>query len=345
MSEGKKKVRMKDIAEKLSISINAVSLALNNKPGVSDETRKKVLEAAKELEYNEGYQFFMKSNQFDDICMMTEEINFRDVKFYSNVILGIENEAKKNHYDLIINFIDRNNYSIPPSIEQRKVSGIIIVGYVDDDYLNKVLSYDIPVILVDHASMLISTDAVLTQNVQGSFMETKHLIDMGHSDIGFFGDIESTLSFNERWYGYNNAMKKYNLPVKSEFCFTDSIEKYAIKNDYKSVRDMLEKRGKFPTAWVCANDSAAVTLINALELMDIKVPDDISVIGFDDIELCKIINPNLSTIRVNKELMGIMAVRNLMERMNNKDKPCYHTRLDVSLVDRKSVKNLKLKRY
>ena len=339
--EGKKKVRMKDIAEKLNISINAVSLALNNKSGVSDETRQKVLETAKSLEYNEGYYSFMKSNQFDNICIMTEEANFRDVKFYSNVILGIENEAKKNHYDLIINFIDRDKYSIPPSIEQRKVSGIIIVGYVDDDYLKKVLSFDIPVILVDHASMLINTDAVLTQNVQGSFMETKYLIDKGHRDIGFFGDIDSSLSFTERWYGYNKAMKKYNIPVKDKFCFTDSIEKYAIKNDYKIVREMLDKRGEFPTAWVCANDSAAVTLINALELIGKKVPDDISVIGFDDIELCKIINPNLSTIRVNKDLMGVAAVRNLMARMLDKNQPFYHTRLEVSLIERKSVKELK----
>lgn len=338
MAESKKKVRMKDIAEKLSISINAVSLALNNKSGVSDETRQRVLKAAKELEYNEGYQFFIKSNQFDNICIMTEEINFRDVKFYSDVILGIENEAKKNKYDLIINFIDRNNYIVPPSIEQRKVSGIIIVGYVSDDYLNKVLSYDIPVILVDHASMLINTDAVLTQNVQGSFMETKYLIDKGHRDIGFFGDIESSLSFNERWIGYNSAMKKYNIPVKSEFCFTEFIEQYAVKNDYKGVREMLDKREKFPTAWVCANDSAAVTLVNALELIGIKVPDDISVIGFDDIELCKIITPNLSTIHVNKDLMGAAAVKNLIKRIHDKNMPCYHTRLEVDLIERKSVK-------
>lgn len=340
MSSQKKKVRMKDIADKLNISVNAVSLALNNKAGVSSETRQKVLEIANELEYVDRSPSLIKKNQLNNICLMIEERNFKDVRFYSSVILGIESEAKKNNYDLIVTFIDKNNYTIPSSIEQKKVSGIIIVGTVDDEYLKRVLYYGIPIIQVDNASFSINTDAVLTQNISGAYMATKYLIDNNHKEIGFFGEKDLTLSFYERWIGFNKSMEDNGLTIDEKLCLTNSIENYALKNDYKAVKEIIEKMDKLPTAWVCANDSAAVTLINALNIINIRVPDDISVIGFDDIDLCKAITPNLTTIRINKNFMGAQAVRNLLWRMENIDEPNYHTRMAVELIERKSVKRI-----
>lgn len=338
-SEGKR-VRMKDIAERLDISVNAVSLAINNKSGVSEKTRQRILKAAEELDYLDSHPTMARKNQLNNICMMIEEKNFRDTRFYSRVILGIENEAKKSGYDVIVSFIDMDSGAIPSSIEQGKAAGIIIVGSVQDEYLSKALSYGIPTVLVDHASFSISTDAILTQNIPGAFMATKYLIDKGHIDIGFFGEKYLTLSFNERWIGYCEAMRQYNLPVIDDFCLTDSIDNYAVNNDYESVAGILSNMKKLPTAWVCGNDSAAIILINALNSIGKNVPDDVSIVGFDDIDLCTIVSPNLTTIRVDKGLMGVNGVKKLLMRMEDRKNPNCHIRMAVNIVERDSVKKI-----
>lgn len=341
MDDTRKKVRMKDIAEKLNMSINAVSLALNNKAGVSESTRQQILKVADELEYLEKKPVFVKRNQLNNICMMIEEKNFRDTRFYSRIIIGIEEEAKKYDYDVIVSFIDNDHYVLPSSIEQGKAAGIIILGSVRDEYLSKAVSYGIPLVVVDHASFSIDTDAILTQNTIGTYTATKHLIENGHREIGFFGERYITLSFNERWMGFCEAMRRYGLPVVEEFCFTDFIEEYAVINNYEPVVQILKGIKRFPTAWVCANDSAAIILINALNSLGFSVPEDISVIGFDDIDLCKVISPNLTTIRVEKKLMGVNAVRSLLSRMENRNEPNRHMRMSVKLIERDSVKSLK----
>jgi LacI family transcriptional regulator len=340
MGEAKKKVRMKDIADKLNISINAVSLALNNKPGISEKTRQQVLKTAVELNYFDRHTALADINHLDNICLMIEKKNFKDTRFYSRVILGIENEAKNNNYDLLVSIIDKDEHEVPSSIELGKTSGILIVGSIDDELLERILSYGIPLALVDHASFLINTDAILTENVSGEFMATKYLIDCGHKEIGFFGDKDFTLSFNERWIGFNESMKRANIPINLDYCITDLVEDYVLKNDFKTVANIIRSMDKLPTAWVCANDSAAVILISALRELNIKVPDDISVIGFDDIDLCKITSPNLTTMRIDKKLMGAKAVKNLLWRMENMDQPNQHVKLSVNLVERESVKKV-----
>lgn len=204
---------MKDIAERLNLSINAVSLALNDKVGVSEETRKIVLKTADEMGYFDENPSFIAKNHFRNICLLIEERNFRDTHFYTKVILGIENEAKKNNYDILVNFMNQDDFQVPSSVETRKVSGILVVGTIKDEHLEKLLKYDIPTVLVDHASFTISTDAVLTQNMPGTYMATQYLIRKGHTQIGFFGEIDFSLSFKERWLGFNEAMRNAGLNV------------------------------------------------------------------------------------------------------------------------------------
>ncbi|WDU82427.1 LacI family DNA-binding transcriptional regulator [Caloramator sp. Dgby_cultured_2] len=178
---------MKDIAEKLNISINAVSLALNDKDGVSEKTKAEVIRIANEL----GYLKVSSSNNKDkskNICILIESRYFRDVYFYSKVIIGIENEARKNDYVIIVSLLDKYTFEVPTCITNKKVDGILIVGAINDNYLEKILKYNIPVVLVDHASFKLPTDAILTQNFFGSYKATNYLLEKGHKKIGFWGD-------------------------------------------------------------------------------------------------------------------------------------------------------------
>ncbi|HHW58354.1 MAG TPA: substrate-binding domain-containing protein [Clostridia bacterium] len=337
----RKKVTMKDIANKLNLSINAVSLALNDKIGVSEETRRLVLKTAEEMGYFEENPLFLSKNHFKNICLIIEEKNFRDTNFYTKVILGIENEAKLNNYDILVNFMKRDSFEIPSCIENRKVSGILVVGTIKDEFLEKILMYNIPTVLVDHASFMFSTDAVLTQNIPGSYKITKYLISKGHREIGFFGQKNFSLSFRERWLGFKEAMLDSGITINEEYCITGEIEKYVLDKNYKEVADILKKLRKFPTAWVCTNDSNAITLYNALKILNIRVPQDISVVGFDDIDMCNIVIPPLTTIRINKELMGVKAVKRLLWRMENQKEPHDHMRMEVKLIERESVREIR----
>lgn len=337
---------MKDIAEKLNISINAVSLALNDKEGVSDETRSLVFRTAAELGYFRGTPVFTGGNISKNFCLMIENRYFKDINFYSKVILGIENEARKNNYDIIVNFMDRSNFVVPAAVESRKASGILIVGAIEDEYLEKVLRFGLPTVLVDHASNMLNVDSVLTQNMSGAYMAVSYLIKNGQKNISFFGSIDYTLSFRERWLGFYEGMKDRKndsssmLEGLAKNSITGPLEKYIQNKDYNAIAELLRSIEKMPDAWVCSNDDGAIALYNALGILGLKVPDDVSIVGFDDIDLCKIISPQLTTIRVNKELMGQRAVKRLLWRIEHEQELCEHIRLAVSLIERDSVKKL-----
>lgn len=334
----RKKVRMKDIADKLGISVNAVSLALNNKVGVSDETRMKVLTAADAMGYLDQIKNPDKRKHLNSICVMLEEKVFKDTRFYPKVILGIEKEAKKNKYETTIHFINRDKYDIPLSIERGKAEGILVLGYISDEYLKLLKSYRIPIVLVDHASLSVITGAVMTQNYFGAYTAAEYLVHNGHRSIGFIGDIKIARSFYERWMGFNDALKTRNIPIQNEFCFTENVEENVLKNNFQAFVDALNSLKRFPTAWFCANDSTAFVLINALKVLGKRIPDDISVMGFDDIDICSMTEPRLTTMHVETEEMGATAVRELLFKVNNADYIQRHVRLPVRLVERDSVR-------
>ncbi|SES68457.1 LacI family DNA-binding transcriptional regulator [Anaerobranca gottschalkii] len=333
----KKKVTMKDIAEKLNISINAVSLALNDKHGVSEETKKLIFETANQMGYFEDK---LLNKGFKNICVLIEEKNFYDTTFYTKVILGIETESKKNNFDMLIRFMNLENFQIPTCIESRKVSGILIVGNIRDEHLRMLLKYNIPIVLVDHATLELNLNAILTQNMIGSYLATRHLIKNGHSQIGFVGEIDFSLSFKQRWLGFEQAMKDYGLKVDIDYCITEKVEQFVLAKKYNEFASVISQLSKLPTAWICSNDNTAITLYNALKILGKKVPEDISIIGFDDIESCKIITPNLTTVYVDKELMGKKAVKKLLQIMGKPKQSTEHIYMEVKLIERDSVKCL-----
>ena len=208
----KKRVTMKEIADRLNLSINAVSLALNDRAGVSEETRRLVLNAAEEMGYLDQSTRYTAAYSNKNICILLEDRFFKDMQFYGRILLGLEEAAKKAGYDLFINSFEKNQ-EIPACVEQQKVSGLIVVGKIDDEYLKRLKSYSIPVLLLDHESVETPTDCVMTNNVAGAYKLTKYLLDKGYRKIGFFGDLTYTPSIRERFWGYQEAMQQcHNFP-------------------------------------------------------------------------------------------------------------------------------------
>jgi len=339
------KATMKDIADKLNISINAVSLALNNKAGVSEKTRKLVLNVAEEIGYLEKSTKFIRAYASKNICVLIKKFNLEDHYFYSEIMMGIVEEARKTGHDIITCIADENDECIPSCIEYKKVCGIVVIGSIDDSYLIKLKESTVPVILVDHTSLLESTDSVLTDNKLGSFKVTKLLLDRGYKEIGFFGDLEYSLSIKERFFGYQEAVKKFiafNEEYKMDdfiknYSILDNLENHIIKKEYKKIIERIKSLKNIPEAFVCSNDNAAIALISALKEMGYSIPKDIGVVGFDDIVLSAFITPNITTVRVEKDLMGRKALKRLLWRIDNKSAMNENIIMSVTVVERDSV--------
>lgn len=340
-----RKATMKDLADKLNISINAVSLALNNKAGVSEKTRKMVLNVAEEIGYLQKSSKFIQAYASKNICILIRKLYMEDHYFYSEIMMGIVEEAKETGYDIITCITHEDDESIPNCIEYKKVCGIVVIGAIDDNYLIKLKESKMPVILVDHTSLLESTDSVLTDNKLGSFKVTKLLLDKGYKKIGFFGDLEYSLSIKERFFGYQEAVKKF-ITFNEENNMADFIKRYSIlddvenliiKQDCKEIKERINSLKNIPEAFVCSNDYAAIVLISSLQEMGYSIPEDIAVVGFDDIVLSSFIIPNITTVRVEKNIMGRKALKRLLWRIDNKSAMNENIIMSVIVVERDSV--------
>ena len=338
------KVTMKEIAEKLNISINAVSIALNDKVGVSDEMRLRILRTADELGYinhkREYLSVFSKSN----ICVMMQSYYANTGHFYSTVLQSIIDEAKLLGYFSILSYFEDNQFSIPESVEERKVAGIIVIGKISEHNLTVLSQMAIPIVLVDYTSLGIPLDCVLTHNKQGGYMMCNYLIERGYRKIGFFGDLDYSFSFQDRFWGYRESLLKNKIVRKEnideyiqKYSFLKDIESFVLSHQEDEIKRILQSK-ELPEVLICANDSNAYLVIKVLKKIGLKVPDDIGVVGFDDTPLCTRIIPAITTIQVQKELMGVRAVSNLVDRIHRKDNIPVTSLLSVKIVERKSIK-------
>ena len=338
------KITMKDIAKRLNVSINAVSIALNDKPGVSDEMRLQILRTADEMGYiNQKKQYlsiFSKSN----ICVLMQSYYANTGHFYSIVLCSIVEQAKNFGYFSILNYFEDNDFHMPECIVDRKVAGVLVVGKISDSHLKALKKVGIPVVLVDFTSLGDPCDCVLTHNRQGGYMLTDYVVLKGYKTIGFFGDLDYSFSFQDRFMGYKQALIQNQIvsleEVDSyieEHSFLHNIEKYILANEITEIVKILKSK-KLPEVLICANDSNAFAVISALKDMGLKIPEDIGVTGFDDTPLCEKANPQITTVQVQKELMGQVAVSNLMDRIHRKENTPMTQLLSVKIVERASLK-------
>lgn len=340
-----KKVTMEDIARELKLSVNAVSIALNEKPGVSENTRKRIISKAEEMGYLESNMKYAAAYSSRNICILLEHRFFRDMHFYGRVLLGLESEARSAGYDVLIHSFERDSQEIPGCIEKRKVSGIIVIGKIGDNHLSKLKKYHIPIVLVDWISLEESTDCVITDNKSGYFKMAKYLMDKGFQKIGFFGGIEYSPSVKERFWGYQEALQVYmgldfesSMEYVKRYSALSWIEEYVIAGDMDAVARSFQEIPEMPEVLMCSNDRAAIYMCKVLEGLGYHVPQQISVVGFDDIELGKMVTPRITTVHVNKELMGRRGMQKLIYRLEHPEDRIEKIIMDVQIVERDSVK-------
>jgi len=264
--------------------------------------------------------------------------------FFSYIQYGVESEAKKNNLNTIIYCYDesKEEFETPLSVKEGIISGIITLGRISKKTLNSIMKFNLPLVIVDHYFDDLICDYVLTDNISGSYMATEHLIKLGHKKIGFVGDISASSSFCDRYLGFIKALNQYSIPLNSSLSITDKLPSEFVNADYslKRVVEEIKRLPELPSAFVCCNDHEAITVINALKSMNISVPEDISIVGFDNIESSKNITPELTTMHISKEIMGQRAVRSLLAKTNNLNELSEKILLPPTFVERNSTKKL-----
>jgi DNA-binding LacI/PurR family transcriptional regulator len=334
------KVTMATIARKLGVSKNTVSLALRGAGGISEKTRKLVVETAARMGYN--YKSSKKASESMNLCIVIPRSTQAALDFFSRIQMGIEDEAKKNNMNTILHYYDEAEGEplIPNCIREGMISGIIALGRVGQNMVLKLKSTGLPIVMVDNYFDDLETDCVLTDNHCGGYRATGHLIRNGHRNIAFFGCIQASVSFYDRYMGYRKALEESGLEMPFHNTVLTACSELIWVDELVEVLRRIRAEGEFPSGFVCCNDAAAITLCKALKQLGIDIPGQVSVVGFDDISGASQIEPELTTMRVRKESMGRKAVNKLMSRLSGDAGIAEKLLLSASLIERSTVQKL-----
>ncbi len=340
----KKKVTMEDIANRLDISKYAVSLALSNKKGVSEITREKVIQTAQEMGYKPRpthKALYERLEKPGNIGVITSDVVLRNPYFFSTVLNEIEKEVRQRGYGLSIANAD-NDGSLPDFIKANIVDGVIIISDVGISLINKLKQLKIPFVIIEHYERnMEDVDSIMTNNKQGVYLAIEYLNrQLNTPTIGFLGDIYESVSYYERWKGFCEALEDLGLTLDMNFCKINGFNR-SPQDPVTDIKNFLEKLDTLPDAFFCVNDLLAVILSSILIKRGIKIPDDISIIGFDDTRLTEYNIPPLTMIYLYREHYGRRAVEQLFFKITNRERPAEIIRINTKLVIRNSVRDTK----
>lgn len=333
------KTTMKDIAEKLNVSINAVSLALNDKEGVSQELRMQILELAVAMNYPSKKLNAKATLKNKTICILINEKKKNDTYYYLDMLSHIKKEANTFGYRILVEYYSLDHLEIPDCISEHHIAGIIILGKITQEMIYQMKLYNSHILCINHSIPYMNLDYMITNDFLGGYLSCDFLIKKGCRDIGFIGDIEKSKNFKQRFQGYRQCMINHFHPKKYELiCLTKGIEQAVLNNDYRYIQKMLLTYRKMPEAFVCVNDRNAAVAIKALQYNGYKIPQDIKMIGFDNMEFAKTLTPTLTTLEVNRYTIAKRAIRRMHEMIHEETTP-ETIMLSPYIIERQSTKN------
>ena len=341
--------RIIDIAKEAGVSPAAVSLAINNKSGLSSEVRLKIIEIANQMGYKPIPNNPPPVNGKTTIRLLKiathgHIINERHNPFITEYLEGIETEAKKQQYKVEVSFF--NCVPIEEIIEAQQkteVDGYIILGTELRDHeliifekLNK------PIVFIDTYFPLSVYDCVDMDNVDGIFKLVQYLYNAGHRSIGLIKSKYETRNFRMRDLGFSEAMNYFSLQVQDKFII--SVDP-TFDGSITDMRKFLDKKAGLPSAFLCMNDIIAYGVIRGLRDFNIQIPDDVSIVGFDDLPSSSFSEPPLTSVRVSTQKIGARALQKLSERINSarfglSEPETENILISSKLVIRNSVKSI-----
>lgn len=326
-----KKPTMRDIAKAVGTSAVTVSKAMAGKPGMSDKLRMKILKKAAEMGYEYPGSDRVVIRQHLDIGVLIPDRYFAPESFYAQMYKKlIQKLSEQGHFGLleILGAEDEEKLVPPMLLRSGRVDGMILLGEPSKAYYRMIAQQSTPVLFLDFYDEHGSADAVVGDNLYGCYRLTSHLIKNGHRKIGYVGSVKVTSSIMDRFLGYYRAMLTNDLPVREEWIIPDREE--------TSGLIPMKLPEEMPTAFVCNCDVVALALIRTLNEQGYRVPEDVSVTGFDDFTGGADGEIRLSTFKINTGAMIDLAVKTMAERCSGARGPFGRTVISGQPVYRDS---------
>lgn len=330
------KVNMKQISEITGVSTATVSNALNYKRGVNAETAARVLKVAQEL----GYFDEARITRLKFVTFKRDGSIVEDTPFFPLMLTGIEQECRENGMDMVMSTLDMRDEHYEEQVRNLlndKSSAIIMLGteMIDEDVklLNRITN---PFVVVDYWNGEMSFNSVQINNEDSVRYATRYLIGRGHTKIGYLRGNFRITPFKTRGAGYRSAMRGAGIPIRVEYTLTVGT---TMDSAYSDMKAHLERGVELPTAFIADNDMIALGAMKAMTECGIRVPEDVSIIGFDDLPFAAVASTPLTTLYVPKQELGRVAARRLQEIIRG---DAVTTKIHVStvFVERDSVRTL-----
>lgn len=328
---------MKDIARLAGVSTSTVSHVINKSRFVSEDISKRVNDAASQLNYTpSAVARSLKVNRTNTLGMLvTTSTN----PFFGEVVKGVERSCYQEGYNLILCNTEGDNERMRQSINtllQKRVDGLILMcSSIEGERIDIFEKYpDIPIVVMDWGPMLFTSDKIQDNSLRGGYLAAQHLIDNQHKDIGCITGPLVKHQAQMRYEGYKRAMIEANLQFNANWIVESDFE---CEGGYNAFQKMKAK-GPLPSAIFVCNDMMAMGVINAANEHGIRIPDDLSIIGYDDIHISKFMTPALTTIHQPKYRLGQAAVEAVLNKVNNPDEVPQVVQLEPALVERSTVK-------
>ncbi|MEB1805901.1 MAG: LacI family transcriptional regulator [Bacillaceae bacterium] len=328
-----------DIAKKTGYSISTVSKVLNNYSDVGEKAKKIINEAVEELGYfpsSSARTLSTKKSWTIGVVFVEDSGIGMEHPFFNAVIESFKKSAEKEGYDLL--FASKNIGNEPKSyldhFRYRGVDGVVVVcSKMNSPDVERLMESDIPSVVIDLDMR--GASAVYSDNIHGSELAVDYLYSLGHKKIAHISGSKKLYVGEQRLKGFQSAMKKIGLLIPKEYIVDGGVFTY---DGGKEAMEKLLKLEDKPTAVYVAGDLMAIGAITAIQEAGLKVPDDISIIGFDDIQIGRYMTPGLTTIKQDTTLIGKTAASLLIEQINSKEKQFMSIKIPVRLIERTSCR-------
>lgn len=302
-----KKITIKDVAREAGVSIATVSNALNNSDVVQPKTREHVLAVAEKLHYIPNLNGKrLRAAQTRTIGLFVTSMTG---DYYGNMADTIHYICQESGYELHV-FIVNSADSIIQKLMNRIVDGaIVFFGTLSSEELRFMKNCGVPIVFMDQEEKGDTVSSVLYESYQAGRMAAEYLLGLGHRDLMHVFGLQNNYDSRQRYAGFRDALKASGVAMRPECCLDGRLERAAA---YREMRRFLSEGHALPQAIFAANDVSAIGCMEALRQFDLRVPEDVSVIGCDDILLCSFVSPNLTTIRTHMHQLGAEAANEVL---------------------------------
>ncbi|WP_118782520.1 substrate-binding domain-containing protein [Haemophilus haemolyticus] len=329
---------MKDIARLAQVSTSTVSHVINGSRFVSDEIREKVMRIVAELNYTpSAVARSLKVRETKTIGLLVTATNN---PFFAEVMAGVEQYCQQHQYNLIIATTGGDAKRLQQNLQtlmHKQVDGLLLMCGDSRFQADMELTVSLPLVVMDWWFTELNADKILENSELGGYLATKALIDAGHRKIGIItGNLKKSVAQN-RLQGYKNALSEAKIALNPHWIVESHFD---FEGGVLGIQSLLAQSSR-PTAVFCCSDTIAVGAYQAIQQQGLRIPQDLSIMGYDDIELARYLSPPLSTICQPKAELGKLAVEALLQRIKNPNENYRTLVLEPTCVLRESVYTFK----